>query len=70
MRLRFFEAFAMLVGAAAYHFTVSGLVRSAFCRLFEIFLKIFRFILKILLTPARFLDKILSRKRSGRKKSL
>ena len=59
LKLRFFEAFAAAGGAVLYHFTVSPVLRHCFCVFFDIISKIFQFIFKILLTPARFLDKIL-----------
>ncbi|MCH5211964.1 MAG: hypothetical protein J1G06_03035 [Oscillospiraceae bacterium] len=59
LRLRFFELFAAVLGALLYHFTVSSAMKRCFCAFFDIILKIFKFIFKILLTPAVFLDKIL-----------
>ena len=59
LRLRFFELFAAVSGALLYHFTVSPALKRCFCAFFDINLKIFKFIFKILLTPAVFLDKIL-----------
>lgn len=55
----FFEIFAVVCGAALYHFTVSIRLKRLFCGIFDIFLKIIKIIFKILLTPAVFLDKIL-----------
>lgn len=59
MRFRFFELFGAALGGILYHFTISQGVRAVFCVVFEVFLKIFKIILKILLTPALFLYKIL-----------
>ena len=59
LRLRFFELFAAILGAVLYHFTISSVLKRCFCGFFDIILKIIKFILKILLTPAVFLDKIL-----------
>ncbi len=59
MRLRFFVFLGVGAGAVLYRFTLSDVVRRCFCTIFEIFYKIIQFILKILLTPAAFLYKIL-----------
>lgn len=59
LELRFFELFAFAGGAGLYHCTLSEVFRKCFCRIFYIFYKIFKFILKILLTPAAFSYKIL-----------
>ena len=59
LRLRFFELFAAVLGAVLYHLTVSPVLKRCFCGFFDIIFKIIKFILKILLTPAVFLDKIL-----------
>lgn len=59
MDLRFFVFFGAAAGAFLYHITLSGWLRRCFCKIFEIFYKIIEFILKILLTPAAFLYKIL-----------
>lgn len=59
MRLRFFVFLGSLIGAFLYYITLSGVLKRCFCKIFEIFYKIIQFILKILLTPAAFLYKIL-----------
>jgi spore cortex biosynthesis protein YabQ len=59
MNLRFFVYFGLAGGAFLYFITLSRFVRSLFCTIFNIIFKIIRFILKILLTPAVFLYKIL-----------
>lgn len=61
LELRFFEGFAVVFGAAIYKFTLSRAAKRFFCFFFDIVLKIIRFILKILLTPALFLYKMLIR---------
>ena len=58
-RLRFFEVFAWVMGAALWHFTLRRLIRRGSELVFGIFLKIISIFFKILLTPARFLYKIL-----------
>ncbi len=59
MQLRYFAFFGYISGAFLYRITLSGLLRRCFCKIFEVFYKIIRFIFKILLTPAAFLYKIL-----------
>ena len=59
LRFRFFEPAALAAGGILYHYTLSGVARRIFYTFFTFFLKIFQLILKILLTPAVFLDKIL-----------
>lgn len=59
MRFRFFELFGAVLGGILYYLTISRVVRSLFCAVFGLFLKLFKIFLKILLTPARFLYKIL-----------
>ncbi len=59
MELRAFIWASLFIGAVLYHITLSRAARMLFCSIFDIFLKIIKFILKILLTPAVFLYKIL-----------
>ena len=57
--LRICSALCSLCGIVIYYFTVRGLVFRLFYAIFDKFFGILRFILKILLTPARFLYKII-----------
>lgn len=59
LQLRFFEAFAVVFGAVIYKITVSGIIKRLFFAFFSAIQKIIQFIFKILLTPGRFLYKIL-----------
>ena len=59
-RIRFFEIAALIMGAAVWHMSLSGLLRRASEWFFGALRKIFLFIFKILLTPARFSVKILT----------
>lgn len=59
MRFRFFELFGAALGGILYYLTISSAVRSIFCVIFGLFLKLFKIFFKILLTPAGFLYKIL-----------
>lgn len=61
LRLRAYELFAAGSSAFLYHITVSKPIKRIFCVLFDVIFKIFKIILKILLTPAVFLYKILIR---------
>lgn len=56
-RLRFYQFLGCILGAILYFFSLSFVFRQIFKNIF----KIIRFILKILLTPVRFLYKILLR---------
>ena len=57
-RIRLFEVIALILGAALWHVSFSRLLRRASEYIFGFIRKIFIFIFKILLTPARFLCKI------------
>ena len=59
LELRFFEAFAVILGAVFYKITFSCYIKRFFFFVFSTFEKIFKLIFKILLTPALFLYKIL-----------
>ena len=58
-RLRIFLVIASFLGMILYFLTISSAIKYVFCVILQIFSKIIKFILKILLTPARFLYKIL-----------
>ena len=58
-RIRFFEIAALIIGAAVWHMSLSRLLRRVSELFFGALRKIIVFILKILLTPARFSGKIL-----------
>lgn len=55
---RFYQILGALLGAFFYYITLSRLVRFFILKVIGIFLKIFEFFLKILLTPIRFMYKI------------
>ncbi len=59
MTFRFFELLGAVMGAFLYYITVSRVLRRIFCVFFAAFLKIFKIFLKILLTPAVILYKML-----------
>ena len=59
LELRFFEAFAVVLGAALYKFTLSRYTKRLFFFIFSAITKIIKLIFKILLTPAQFLYKII-----------
>ena len=59
-RIRFFEVAALIMGAAAWQMSFSRLLRRVSEWIFGALRKIFIFIFKILLTPARFSGKILT----------
>lgn len=61
LALRGFNIFALVLSGVLYHITVSRYIKRLNCIIFNIFFKIIKFILKILLTPAVFLYKILVR---------
>lgn len=60
-RVRFYEILGAVLGAVLYHLTLSPLVFKGISFLTEIFLKIFVFFLKILLTPLVFMYNIMYR---------
>ena len=57
MRMHWFMCVA--AGAALYVFTIKSVVYRLFCVIFQNIFKFLHFILKILLTPARFLYKMI-----------
>ena len=57
MRLYWFMCVA--AGAALYVFTIKAIIYKVFCIIFQNIFKFLYFILKILLTPARFLYKMI-----------
>ncbi len=59
--LRFYELFGAGLGAVLYGLTLSKLVTALLDKILEVFSKIFKFFLKILLTPLFFVYNILYR---------
>lgn len=66
LRIRAFEFFGVVIGAFLCHITLGVPSKYIFEGIFAIILKIFKFILKILLTPRAFLYKILYRGKTDR----
>lgn len=61
IEFRFFVAGGFILGVYLYKITISRAVKLCFYGIFKFFFKIVEIILKILLTPARFLYKIIVR---------
>lgn len=59
LRIRFFEFLGVGIGGIFTHFALGRVLDYVFGIVFAVFLKIIRFIFKILLTPWTFLYKIL-----------
>lgn len=57
--VRFYEFFGAFVGALLYKITLSPLLSSLFSKIFDGIFAVFKFFLKILLTPLRFMYKIM-----------
>lgn len=57
--LRLYWIMCVAAGAALYIFTIKKVVYKLFCVIFQNIFKFFYFILKILLTPVRFLYKMI-----------
>ena len=59
--VRAFEFFGALLGAVLYKLTLSRLFRAVFCKITDGILTFFKFFLKILLTPLRFMYKMINK---------
>ena len=57
--IRGYEIVAIIIGAVLYFLTISNIIKRCFMGIFEFFFKKIKFIFKILLTPLRFLYKML-----------
>ena len=68
LRIRFFEFIGVGIGAFFCYITLGKCLCFIFTGILSIFLKIIQFILKILLTPCKFLYKILVEEKNVKKK--
>ena len=57
--IRGYEIIALIIGAVLYFLTISNIIKRYFIVIFEFFFEKIKFICKILLTPLRFLYKML-----------
>ena len=57
--VRFYEFFGAFLGAFLYKITLSSLLSSVFRKIFDAIFTVFKFFLKILLTPLEFMYKII-----------